>query len=67
MQRVRANAVYTYRPNGLDQWDARTDLKPGEKVRVVNLYGCPKANTMGHCHVNRLDGNFAGLVCVWPV
>jgi len=32
-------------------------------VQVVNLRGCPKANTMGHCHVNDADGRFAGLVC----
>jgi hypothetical protein len=62
MERVRVNSIYVYRPVGLDRWDSRTNLQPGEKVRVVNLRGCPRANTMGHCHVNRLDGSFAGLV-----
>ncbi len=59
---VKANAVYIYSPNLLDQIDGRTDLQEGEQVRVVNLPGCPKANTMHHAHVQRLDGSFAGLV-----
>ena len=62
MKRVRAGSVYVYNPAGADLWDARTDLKEGDHVRVVNLPGCPRANTMGHCHVQRLDGSFAGLV-----
>ena len=62
MKKVRANAVYIYNPAGADLWDARTDLKEGDHVRVVNLPGCPRANTMGHAHVQRLDGSFAGLV-----
>ena len=60
--RVRVNAHYFYKPNLLDFVDGRTNLKDGEEVVVVNLYGAPKANTMGHCYVNRLDGSFAGLV-----
>ena len=62
MKRVRAGSVYVYHPAGADLWDARTDLKEGDHVRVVNLPGCPRANTMGHAHVQRLDGSFAGLV-----
>ena len=62
MKRVRAGSVYIYNPAGMDLWDARTDLKEGDQVRVVNLPGCPRANTMGHAHVQRLDGSFAGLV-----
>ena len=49
-----------YHPAGMDS--ARTDLQPGEIARVVNLPGCPRANAMGHCHVKRLDGTFAGPV-----
>lgn len=60
--RVRANATYIYSPNMLDKIDGRTDLREGEEVRVVNLPGCPKANTMGHAHVQRLDGSWGGLV-----
>ena len=61
-RRVVAGRTYRYNPVGLDRWDARTNLQPGELVRVANLPGCPPANTMRHCHVYRLDGTFAGLV-----
>ncbi len=61
--RVRANGRYIYHPNLLDSADSRTSLQSGDIVKVVNLPGCPRANTMGHCHVER-DGRFAGLVHV---
>lgn len=61
MARVRVNSEYYYNPVGMDLWDGRTTLKKGDKVKVVNLRGCPPANTMGHCYVT-LDGKFAGLV-----
>lgn len=59
--RVTAGKAYKYIPVGLDRWDTRTALKEDDVVKVVNLPGCPKANTMGHCHVEK-DGVFAGLV-----
>lgn len=59
--RVRAGSKYVYQPTLMDQWDARTDLKAGDVVKVVKLNGCPPPNTMGHCHVEK-DGVFAGLV-----
>jgi hypothetical protein len=59
--RVQANHEYIYYPNFLDRIDGRTDLVPGSIVRVANLPGCPKANTMGHAHVE-YQGKFAGLV-----
>ena len=59
--KVRANASYIFYPNHLDRFDSRTSLVAGDVVRVVNLPGCPKANTMGHAHVE-LNGRFAGLV-----
>ena len=63
MKRVRANSTYIYNPAGMDLWDARTNLQPGTLVRVVNLPGCPRANTMGHCHVaDAENGRFIGLV-----
>jgi hypothetical protein len=60
--KVKANGVYEYRPAFLDMIDARTTLQAGDKVRVVNLPGCPKCNTMGHCHVETLQGEFIGMV-----
>ena len=44
--KVKENAVYIYSPNLLDQIDGRTDLKDGEEVKVINLPGAPKCNTM---------------------
>jgi hypothetical protein len=63
--RVRANSVYTFRPVMLDVFDPKTcgGIKDGDRVRVVNLPGCPKANTMNHCHIETMDGKFGGLVC----
>lgn len=61
--RVTANREYIYYPNLLDRIDGRTALVPGDVVRVVNLPGCPRANTMRHAHV-QLNGRFVGLVHV---
>ena len=55
--RVRVNSIYQFNPNG---WDKLTPcgnlLKPGDMVQVINLPGCPPANTMGQCYV-RLVGD----------
>jgi hypothetical protein len=57
--KVRVNATYRFEPNG---WDTlrpcagTLDLKPGDLVQVINLPGCPPANTMGQCYV-RLVGD----------
>ncbi len=59
--RVRVNTEYIFYPNMLDRIDGRTSLVPGDIVKVVNLPGCPKANTMGHAHVE-YRGKFVGLV-----
>lgn len=60
---VSKGQVLYYYASSFDLFDARTDLKNGEQVRVVHPSGCPPPNTMGHCHVERLDGTFVGLVC----
>ena len=60
---VRANTQYIYYPNLLDMIDGRTGLVPGSIVTVMNLPGCPPANTMQHAHVY-YNGKFAGLVHV---
>lgn len=47
----------------LDKIDGRTSLKDGDEVRVINLPGCPRANTMGHCYVaDKTTGHFIGIV-----
>lgn len=63
-QRVQVNSIYTYEPVLLDLYDSRTNLKSGDKVRVINVYGCPKANTMGMCYVGDVvTRKFIGMVC----
>jgi hypothetical protein len=61
--KVRAGSEYQYRPVGFDLFDPKTrpQLQPGDIVKVVNLRGCPPANTMGQCHVEK-DGKFVGMV-----
>ncbi len=60
-QKVRVGKTYTFDPVALDRFDGRTTLKKGDVVKVVNLRGCPPANTMGHCYVEH-NGQVAGLV-----
>jgi hypothetical protein len=63
MKRVRVGKLYRYEPVLIDRCNPPHDIETGNIVRVVNLHGCPRANTMGHCHVEHLGGEFAGLVC----
>jgi hypothetical protein len=60
--RVRKGGLYVYRAALWDAFDPKTDLKDGERVRVVHRPGCPAPNVMSHCHVERLSGEFCGLV-----
>ena len=66
---VRAGSRYIYLPVMIDSIDPPYGvragfLSPGDVVRVVNLRGCPVANTMGHCHIeNPENKEFLGLVC----
>lgn len=60
--KVRANSTYRFEPVGMDIYrPAHHGLDRGDIVKVVNLHGCPPANTMGQCHVQR-DGKFMGMV-----
>lgn len=66
--RVRAGAKYQFNPVPFDLIDPpygvmRGLITAGDTVRVVNLPGAPKANTMGHCYIETMAGEFAGLVC----
>lgn len=65
--RVRVKSIYTFQPSIWDSFDPPVGvqcgkLKPGDSVRVVNLPGCPPANTMRHCHIETLGGLFLGLI-----
>lgn len=63
MPKVRVGSTYRFEANGSDIFDRR-DYTPadGTIVKVVNRFGCPKANTMGHCYVDGIDGTRYGLV-----
>ena len=60
--RVTVGRRYRYVPVPFDRCNPPFNVEPGEIVTVINLPGCPKANTMGMCHVAK-DGKFAGMVC----
>jgi hypothetical protein len=69
-RRVRAGQEFYFVPVFLDKVNPPYNVREGDLVKVVNLPGCPKANTMGHCHVHivaAVDGReastFGGLVC----
>lgn len=61
--KVMSNRWYVYRPASYDLFDARTSLRPGDRVQVRRAPGCPPPNTMGHAHVYDVAGKLAGLVC----
>ena len=63
-KKVRVNSKYYFHPVF---WDREVPVKEGELVRVVNLFGCPPANSGGMCYINRIlpDGSeeFVQMVC----
>ena len=62
-RRVRVRSNYIFQPVLIDRSYPKTwDLKSGDKVKVINLKGCPSANEMGHCYIEK-DGTFLGMVC----
>lgn len=61
---MRNGTVCQYQPALLDIIDSRTNLQPGDVVKICHPYGCPKPGTMGHAHVETLSGHFIGLVQV---
>jgi len=65
--KVKAGRSYRFDPCLWDTMDPpvgvrQGNLRKGDIVTVVNLPGCPKANTMGHCHIKSQEGEFLGLV-----
>ncbi len=60
--KVEPGTSYVFEPVFFDILNPPFDAKPGDIVEVVDLPGCPPANTMGMCHINR-NGKFAGMVC----
>ena len=67
MGKVRVGTIYRWIPNLMDVvcppvGFTRGLMSKGDFIKVVNLYGCPKANTMGQCYVNNMHGEFCGMV-----
>jgi len=62
--RVRVHAVYTFEPTGYDLiMPEHYSATAGQRVRVVQLPGAPRPNTMGQCHIADADtGEFLGMV-----
>jgi hypothetical protein len=47
----------------MDRCSPYSNIEVNDIVRVFNMYGCPKANTMGQCYIQHLGGKFIGMVC----
>jgi hypothetical protein len=64
-RKVRVNSIYSYNPVLFDILNPPANgLGAGAIVRVINVYGAPKANTMGMCYVGDVaTGKFIGMVC----
>jgi len=57
--------VFTYEPVGLDRFDPACSATPGQKVRVVDVPGCPKSGTMGQCYIEDAEtGVFLGMASI---
>jgi len=60
--KVRVNSRYIFSPAGFDRFNPiHFGLKEGDTVKVIHKHGCPPANTMGQCYVER-DGVWMGMV-----
>jgi hypothetical protein len=57
-----AGSAYRFEPVMIDRLHPPYNVREGDVVRVVNLRGCPEANTMGHAQFMHLDRTFGGLV-----
>lgn len=62
--KVRANAVYVFRPAGYDvSMPEHYTAANGQRVRVINLPSAPRCNTFGHCHIeDAKTREFLGMV-----
>lgn len=59
---VKVNRFYTFNPVPFDQIFEKATAAPGQMVKVINLPGAPKANTMGQCYIESVEGDFLGMV-----
>jgi hypothetical protein len=63
--KVRRDSVYVFRPALIDRvMTQHHSATEGQRVRVVQLPGAPRPNTMRHAHVvDATSGAFLGIVC----
>jgi hypothetical protein len=60
--KVHVGKTYKFQPVMFDVLNP-CQATAGQLVKVVNLHGCPKANTMGMCYIATVeDGAFLGMV-----
>lgn len=57
--KVRVNSKYKFQPVPYDRINPPINsglynINSGDIVKVVNINGCPKANTMGMCYIETL-------------
>lgn len=66
--RVRVNSIYRFTAGYfMDRNACLTDgcpLEVGDLVQVINLLGCPPANTMGQCYVRLVGDTSKAFVMV---
>lgn len=57
MKKVKVNGLYYFDPCMFDKINGNSTemFTKGQQVRVINKYGCPKANTMGQCYIVAAD------------
>jgi hypothetical protein len=64
---VRVGSNYRYTAGHfMDRIDPRLNeyLKEGDLVKVINVPGCPPANTMGHCYVRLVGDSSKAFVMI---
>lgn len=62
--KVRTGSVYTFNPAAVDRWlTQHYTARPAQLVRVIQLPGAPRPNTMGQAHIaDARTGAFLGMV-----
>lgn len=61
LSHIRAGRLYRFQRSFTDyMMPQHYRCKDGDTVRVKNLYGCPRAGTMGQCHI--VDPNTDALL-----
>jgi hypothetical protein len=66
--KVRVNSIYRFTANYfMDRHATLTNgvkLQVGDLVQVINLHGCPPANSLGQCYVRLVGDSSKAFVMV---